>query len=231
MPAMRGPWPTTRVSLNAAITPSCASVSGSPGRCTCQSLAPSAASKACTARSTPRTKIRPPATSGAVATRTPSAFFHLTWPASSAIRSPPRVTTAATLPSLPTPAESLAPTLARQTERPLAASRATTLPSLEARVTTPSLTAGTSGNSTLPMLSFQTWAAVIGATIGCSSLGCGPVGTERVPVRRVPARAPGQRRRDEQRRESPHLPLPAPLAALAAGSTPRTLSLASTTRR
>ena len=73
---------------------------------------------------------------------TPSAFFHLTWPASSAIRSPPRVTTAATLPSLPTPAESLAPTLARQIERPLAASRATTLPSLEARVTTPPLTAG-----------------------------------------------------------------------------------------
>ena len=35
---MRGPWPTTRVSLNATTTPVCDSVSGSPGRCTCQSL-------------------------------------------------------------------------------------------------------------------------------------------------------------------------------------------------
>ncbi len=66
---MRGPWPTTRVSLNADSTPVCASVSGSPGRCKVQSLRPSSASKACTVRSTPSTNTRSPATSGAVATR------------------------------------------------------------------------------------------------------------------------------------------------------------------
>ncbi len=76
-PAIRGPWPTTSVFLNAASTPVCASISGSPGRCTCQSLTPSAASKACTERSTPSTKMRPPATSGAVATRTASGILPL----------------------------------------------------------------------------------------------------------------------------------------------------------
>ena len=116
---------------------------------------------------------RPPATSGAVATRTPTTFFHLTRPPSRTTSSPSRVTTAATLPSLPTPAEILAPTLARQTERPLSASTARTLPSVAARVSTLPLTATVSGNWTAPMFWFQAGRTVIGATIGSSSFGLG----------------------------------------------------------
>ena len=186
-PAMRGPWPATSVSLNAVMTPDCESVSGSPGRCTCQSLAPSAASKACTVRSTPSTNTRPPATSGAVATRTPSGFFQVTSPFSSATSSPARVTRAVTLPSLPTPAETLAPTLPRQSARPLSASMAMTPPSLPAIVSTLPLTATVSGNWTAPRLRFQAGRTAIGAVIGSSGFGFGLSGPNRLHPARTTA--------------------------------------------
>ena len=72
-PVRRWPWPTSSVSLNAATTPGCDSVRGSPGRCSVQSRRPSSASNACTTRSTPITKTRSPATSGGVETREASA--------------------------------------------------------------------------------------------------------------------------------------------------------------
>ena len=50
-------------------TPMCSSVSASPGRARLHKRLPSSASKACTARSTPITKTRSPATIGDVLTR------------------------------------------------------------------------------------------------------------------------------------------------------------------
>ena len=90
-----------------------------------------------------------------------------------ATRSPLRVTTAESLPSLPTPAAIFAPTPTRQSVLPLVASTATTSPSLEARVSMSPLTATVSGKRTAPTFWLQTGRTVIGAAIGSRSLALG----------------------------------------------------------
>jgi hypothetical protein len=163
------------------------------------------------------------------------AFFHFTWPPSSATTSPPAVTTAATLPSLPTPAEIWAPTLVRQSERPVSASTAVTVPSVAAIVSTLPLTATVSGNLTAPICWFQTGLTVIGATIGWSSLGLGLSSPKSRAAGEQRGGGEAGQRRDERPaiasrrlRRKHHLAGSAPLAA---GWTPRRLSLASTRRR
>ena len=109
-----------------------ASVSASPGRCSSQSRRPSRASKACTARSTPITKTRSPATSGGVTTLEGRRLRQSSRPPSKVTTSLPRVTTLVKRPSLPTPADKAPPALARQSTVPLSACRASTSPSPEA---------------------------------------------------------------------------------------------------
>ena len=228
MPARRGPWPATSVSLNAVSTPMCSSVSASPGRCSVHRRLPSSASKACTARSTPITKTRSPATSGAVLTREFSC-------ARQASRSPSKttsrlsvVTTAWKRPSLPTPALSGAPALTRHNWRPLCASSAITVPSVPATTNWPSRDTTASGKRTLSSLADQTWRPAIFGVTGSSGLGLGLSAAQPASTASTSNKAP-----QPPRMAAPwvHLPAPEAAAAAAPGAAPSAVSLASIRRR
>jgi hypothetical protein len=173
MPARRGPWPATSVSFTPVSTPMCSSVSASPGRCSVHSLWPSPLSKACTARSTPITKTRAPATSGAVLTREFSCMRQASLPPSITTSLLSVVTTAWWRPSLPTPADSSAPTSKDHSWRPVAASSASTVPPLEATTKMPSRTATASGKRTPSTLADHTCRPAILGVTGSSGLGLG----------------------------------------------------------
>ena len=172
-PARRGPWATSSVLRKLPMTLGWARVSGSFGRCSTQRRRPSRASKACTARSTPSTNTRSPATRGGVTTLAGSRARQTSRPRSSVTTSLSRVTTAVKRPSWPTPAESCAPTGQRHQSSPVSALKACTSPHDDATTTSPSRTAGVSGKSTRPMPACQTMRPAILGTRGSSGLGGG----------------------------------------------------------
>ena len=122
------------------------------------------ASKAWTARSTPITKTRSPATSGGVTTADVTRLRQISRPASKVTTSLPRVTTLVKRPSLPTPAEMALPALARQITAPDSACKARMLAitgHCNEETTPLHRTVATIGKFTLPMLVFHTCLPVI----------------------------------------------------------------------
>ena len=99
--------------------------------------------------------------------------FHSCLPAEKATTSLSCVTTAATVPSLPTPAASGAPAAVRHNSRPLPASIAATDPSLAATVAVLPLTATARGKPTVPMRTDQACRMPSKAGLACSSAGLG----------------------------------------------------------
>ena len=198
-PSTRPPRPTTRVSPTAISKPACARIKGSPVRCCCHSRCPVAASKALIMRSPPRTKTRPPATSGAVRTSAWTLARHSSLPCSSNTSVLPWVTTAMRVASPPKPEVIAAPRSTRQFSTPVAAFHATIRPALVITSTSePSaLISRGSSPSALALLHTNRTDRLDG--LAASAAGVGLSGPAQPPKRRLASAADSSKERGKLR--------------------------------